>query len=333
MALFVGITLTLALYDCAGTPGSPMSHPLNAAQGRNKFAVPARTSSGFLYYLLQVGSPIRKVRLGDGKTFNHKSYGVSGGVRLTIDVRGHLYEASRSGQNSAVTELNKKLVVVRTITMPDGIATAVAVDRQGLAYVAWIPNNHEIAIDVFSRDASGNATPIRSITGINTGLQFPIGVGVDGTGKVYVADALANQILVYAARANGDVAPVQVIGGSQTGLTSMCNLSLGADGNLYVSNQFSGSAGGYDVLVFPMSGSGNIAPLRTLQTGPYGYAITLDTTGQLYAGLGFEGGPGEPVFEIFAAGASGQDQPIGSVDGIKGATPASAVLEFPWYQP
>jgi hypothetical protein len=289
---------------------------------------------GFLYYLMTSNGAIAKIRLSDGNAYGKKRFGLGDGHGLASDQNGNVYETTFNGKDSRLIELDgHKLKISRTISMESGNALAVAVDQEGLSYVAWFGDSgHDMAIKVFSSSASGNATPIRTISGSQTGLEGPEAIVVDARGSTYVADAVADKILVFPPGANGNIAPIQVIGGAQTGISLPVNLTLGGDGNIYVCNQLPGNSGGYDILAYPFDATGNVAPVRVLQTGAYGYAIVLDTAGELYAGEGFEGGPFQPTFEVYAAGASGNDQPIGYLDGVYGATPFRAVLQFPWYR-
>ena len=50
-----------------------------------------------------------------------------------------------------------------------------------------------------------------------TGLGFPVGVAVDGAGRIYVANFNSSSIAVYAAGANGNATPNVTISGSNTG--------------------------------------------------------------------------------------------------------------------
>jgi hypothetical protein len=110
-------------------------------------------------------------------------------------------------------------------------ASGIALDRAGNLYAAngiglasiypcasypWpkgVP-----AVTVYGPGAAGNATPIATIAGSNTGLVQPLGVAVDANGWLYVADAATGIISIFAPGATGNVAPVATIAGSHTGL-------------------------------------------------------------------------------------------------------------------
>jgi len=60
---------------------------------------------------------------------------------------------------------------------------------------------------VFAANASGNAAPLRTISGSATGLNVPSGIALDVSGNMYVANANGNSVTEYAAAAAGNVAP------------------------------------------------------------------------------------------------------------------------------
>ena len=77
------------------------------------------------------------------------------------------------------------------------------------------PSGEAPAIRVFAAGASGKATPIRTISGPNTGLGGPGSLGtnkiaVAAGGRLYVAEP-GNRILVFQPGAKGDAAPDQII--------------------------------------------------------------------------------------------------------------------------
>ncbi len=99
------------------------------------------------------------------------------------------------------------------LTDPAGIA----LDGAGKIYVA---NPGNLSITVYAAGASGDATPIATIRGSNTGLTGgPYGIALDGAGNIYVANPLnSNNVLVFAAGASGNVTPIVTIAGGNTGL-------------------------------------------------------------------------------------------------------------------
>jgi hypothetical protein len=129
------------------------------------------------------------------------------------------------------------------------------------------------SVTVYSPDANGNVTPIRTINGNHTGLYGPVGIALDKRGDIYIVN-YGNQhspgpgkVTVYAAGANGDVAPINIISGSNTGLIGSLGIALDDRRDIFVANQIGGSSGLGSVTVYAANASGNVAPIRTI-SGP-----------------------------------------------------------------
>jgi sugar lactone lactonase YvrE len=130
--------------------------------------------------------------------------------------------------------------------------SAIAVDHEGKIYVAnqgalspktgcqYQPDG---SITIYGPNSSGDAAPIGTIAGPNTGLGFPDGIAFDSSGNIYVSNALnmlgvclsfptinaptEGDILIFAAGSNGDVAPIGTIRGPATGLNNPLGLAIG----------------------------------------------------------------------------------------------------------
>jgi hypothetical protein len=283
--------------------------------------------------------------LSDDKDFGKKSYGEAGLEDLVTDRRHRIHEAFFANDNSYVLELNDKLKPLRSFMVSSSAPSALAIGKDGEQYLGLF-NLKDEEIQVFASGASGTPSPKRTIAGGATDLTCTEAEAVDSTNDLYVSNWGAacgggpNNIVVFAPHANGNAAPIQMIAGDQTGITGPINLALGADGNIYVANEIAGgSSPTFDILVFPVNANGNVAPIRTLQTGSYGGTIALGTNGEMYVGLGpsiagidrnlsSQGG-----IAVYAPGASGNEPPIGYVGQVMESQAYRIALQYPWYVP
>lgn len=165
------------------------------------------------------------------------------------------------------------------LTSPQGIA----VDSvNGELFVADGPFGGLEAVFVYSKTASGNVAPLRTLTGATTGLSFilneSIGFAVDLTSNELIVTNPGNDsITVYSRTASGNAAPLRVLQGPATGLHRPEGTALDLTNNeLIVTN-----SGNDTITVYSRTATGNTAPLRTLQgaaTGlnhPEGIALDL----------------------------------------------------------
>ena len=112
---------------------------------------------------------------------------------------------------------------------------------------------------------TGDVPPLRTIQGPNTLLDWPTGLAVDEQrGEVYVANDMANSILVFNVTDSGDVAPKRMIKGPKSTLKNPTGVWVDAKNNeLWVANFMNHSATAYALGV-----SGDVPPLRTIRSGP-----------------------------------------------------------------
>ena len=107
------------------------------------------------------------------------------------------------------------------------------------------PNN---SVTVYASGATGNALPIRTIIGSNTGLNNPVDIAVGDGGKIYVANygngsSEIGSVTVYAAGATGNVAPIQTISGPNARVQGPDGIALDpVNKHIYVSNTDFGSS-------------------------------------------------------------------------------------------
>ena len=214
------------------------------------------------------------------------------------------------GDTGNATPVNTIIGANTGLDMPWGCA----LDNAGRLYVVnYNPNTSASSITVYAAGATGNATPIATIAGSNTGLYFPEGIAVDGGGRfLYVTNVLnsltvsVNAIMVFAAGATGNAAPSDSIAGDKTGLSSPTAIALDAAGRIYVAN------GNGTVTVYPAGASGNVAPLDSIGGANTGLSmpsgIALD--GQFLYVANYGGS-----ITVYRPGARGNVAPVDTIVG------------------
>jgi hypothetical protein len=174
-------------------------------------------------------------------------------------------------------------------------------DATGKIFASQGSGTNEIAI--FS-PAPGGFTS-QTITGVATGLNSPIGVAVDASGIIYVANCGSGSITAYAAGSTGNAAPLSTRGG----LHCIADLEFDASQNLYVTLP---GVGDNMVDVYAPGPFGN--PIRqivgadTQLNAPR--PMAFDSSGNLYVGNGNDG-----KILVFAPGATGDAVPIRVITG------------------
>jgi hypothetical protein len=105
----------------------------------------------------------------------------------------------------------------------------IALDADRNIYVANFNCCSQMAqgVNVYAAGAKGNVPPIRQISGSNTGIRGPLGIALDASLNLYVADSnsAGDAVLVFAAGANGNVAPIRTISGSKAQLSSLFGIA------------------------------------------------------------------------------------------------------------
>src|SRR5579872_3362069 len=119
-------------------------------------------------------------------------------------------------------------------------------------------NNSELLI--FDSTDSGSTFPFRVIAGSNTQLSLPVTAHVDRANEeIVTANFTGQSITVYSEHSSGNAAPLRMIAGGNTQLAFPGVLALDqVNGDYYVTSNNN------QILVFPHTANGNVAPSRVI---------------------------------------------------------------------
>jgi DNA-binding beta-propeller fold protein YncE len=274
------------------------------------------------------------------------------GPNTDIEFQCSLYVDQETGEIYAVNNDTKNLLVVfsrgaagnvrpdRSLLTPHG-TFGIAVDeaRQEM----FLTIQHDSAVVVYRKGASGEEHPLRLLQGDRTLLADPHGIAIDpvngllfvanfgathssGTGPYRALDDLASRlerahwplgplpgtgrylppsITVYPRDASGDVRPLRIIQGPNTRLNWPTGVAYHpARNELFVANDMD-----HSILVFRGDAAGDVAPIRvlrgarTLMQNPTG--VFLDTKNNELWVANF----GNHSLSVYDIGAEGDTAP------------------------
>ena len=257
----------------------------------------AVNSDGKIYVANELGGPVvRKGRADRGM--------------LTI------YAAGSSGNVAPIATISGSAT---GLAFPGGIT----LDSSSNIYVAnfYTADSTSLpSITIYAAGSSGNAPPIATIAGDQTGLGYPPSIALDSDRNLYATsysiDSNSYAVNVYPADSVGNAAPSATISGADTGLGGPNGLALDSSGKLYVSNGSGGSNGTGSVTIYAAGGSGDAMPIATISssfTGIIGASsIAVDHSGKIYVANQF-GGHGS--IGIFPAGSYAAGSPEATIAG------------------
>jgi DNA-binding beta-propeller fold protein YncE len=138
-------------------------------------------------------------------------------------------------------------------------------------------NGHSIA--VYARTADGAAVPLRTISGLSTGLQSAYGIAVDAANnEILTADLDTRSVSIFSRTASGDISAVRTISGSVSNYDRPSGVAVDTVHNeIIVVNAI--QIGFNSVKVYSRTASGNVGPMRVISgdsTGlnwPQGVAV------------------------------------------------------------
>ncbi|MBC5801185.1 MAG: hypothetical protein GIX03_05830 [Candidatus Eremiobacteraeota bacterium] len=239
-------------------------------------------------------------------------------------VASPLYYTTDAGSNALTAyRLTANGNIAPTVTIAGsntGLAypRRIEFDASGTAYVSNAPASGPHAITEYSSGSNGNVSPVRTISGSNTGLTGADGLFLNASGDLYVANCVtcfqssgtADAVLEFAPGANGNVAPIATLSGPNTGLAGTTNLTFDAAGDLLTTSA-TGSPG---ILIFAPGATGNVAPTGTISGSNTGIngpeCVVVDTTGAIYVC-----NSGANTITVYAAGSQGNVAPVRTLGG------------------
>jgi DNA-binding beta-propeller fold protein YncE len=123
------------------------------------------------------------------------------------------------------------------------------------------------SITTYAGEAAKDASPLRSIQGKRTELNWPMGISLDTVhDEIAVASYGNDSVLIFHRTDQGDVVPVRMIRGSRTAISGPMGVSIDTKNDeIWVTNYREHTA-----LVFARTAAGNVAPRRVLRNAPPG---------------------------------------------------------------
>ncbi len=264
---------------------------------------------------------------------------------IAVDSSGKIYIANifggDSGKGSVTVYMPGSNGDAKPIAVISGADTGlaypigIAVDSKGKIEVVndgiELGIGNPSSITVYQAGSNGDAKPVATISGGNTGLylsdgvpRFPAGIALDSTGRIYVSQLAEtglvgyrlateySEILVYGPGANGNAKPVAVIADPVTAIYDPVGIAVDSKGKVYVLNV------SY-LTVYPAGSNADSAPSAIIVGQGTGIvspiALAVDSAGKEYV-LNEEGGPvglGDVV--VFASGSKGNVAPIATIGG------------------
>ena len=200
---------------------------------------------------------------------------------IALDTGGKIYVANFGNESVTVYPAGSTGNATPSATIGLSFEPAgIALDSANNVYVV---DEFSDSVSVF---AAGTFVLKATISGANTGLNFPTDIAIDGADKIYVTNP-GDTLTVYPAGSTGNVAPSATISGPSTALDVPLAIALDSAKNIYVANDGSHNGASDSVTVYPAGSNGNIQPTAIIQFSrnngmavPVG--IALDSHANIY---------------------------------------------------
>jgi hypothetical protein len=223
---------------------------------------------------------------------------------------------------SALTPQSSSSIGTLTLPVnPCNFGGSMAVDSEGLLYVACFTNKAAPQILVYAPNSTGTAAPLRSIQMSNAYYEI-LTLAVDAGGQLYVG-ALENSnsdggifaVVVYSAGASGPAVPLRTIQlPTNFGLT---DVSVDASGNLYVAGYPEYDYGNTLPLsmvdVYSSTATGLATPTRTITFSSFISGVGVDAAGDVFVSAGGSNGNNTANIQEFAPDAQGYASPTNTI--------------------
>ncbi|MGA2761087.1 MAG: SMP-30/gluconolactonase/LRE family protein [Candidatus Cybelea sp.] len=215
-------------------------------------------------------------------------------VNVAVDPHGMLYVANNG--NSTVTEYPFG-ATSPSVTLSGGqlvYPNGIAVDNKGTVYVTSGATVGSCYVLVYPK---GTSSPTKQISG----FDLPVGLAIDKSGNLYVADALQNAVWEVP---SGSTTPTNL---NLNGLDDPVGVAIDPSNNLWVTNNTNST-----VLGFHLGDSSSFVTITSGLSGPY--SIAFEKTGTLFVGnslrypgdvAGYKSGSTTPFESISVANPAG----------------------------
>ncbi|MFI5181808.1 MAG: Ig-like domain-containing protein [Thermoanaerobaculia bacterium] len=180
----------------------------------------------------------------------------------------------------------------------------------------YVANFNGPSVTVYATSAVGNAAPVRTIAGSNTGIAGPNGVTVDTVNnELYVADFVSQSVRVFALAAPGNVSPLRtIIAGPNSGIVQPRMVAVDT-----VNNEIFVLCINESIRVFPRLASGDAVPSRVIAgtntTFNNPLSAVLDSANNELIVTSFDSAFANARILAFARTAPGNTAPLRSIFG------------------
>jgi len=221
----------------------------------------------------------------------------------------NIYERKASGSPTPLRTISAKST---GLISPSGMAVDKVNNEIFIGNFGFSTVDTAGSISVYSRTANGDVTPLRTIAGSSTGLNFtPSSIAVDtDNDELFVT---AGDILVYSRTATANVAPLRTISGFFTGLVNPKGIAVDTSNNEIIVTDGDGDVS--SINIYARTTNGDKAPVRRIfgdSTGlnsPRG--IALDNAHNEF----FVVNSGNNSITVFARTADGNATPLRTISG------------------